>query len=119
MRRWVHAKHNLSERGRDLLFQTVHAGQNPRDQYVRTDWSLASDQVDIDTFFERRKPRKAAALDWLLDYLEEHGRSRCSDVLDAAEQVGYSRETVRKAQSRCLKIRSEKDGFPAEVWWWV
>jgi Bifunctional DNA primase/polymerase, N-terminal/AAA domain len=117
MRRWVHAKHNLSERGHDLLFQTVHAGKNPRDQYVRTDWTLPGDNVDIDTFFERRKASKPSAMNWLLAYLEEHGRSRATDVLNAAEQAGYVRDTVEKAQLRSPKIHSEKDGFPAEVWW--
>jgi hypothetical protein len=34
-RRCIHAKYNLSERGRDLLFRTVHVGEDPRDQFVK------------------------------------------------------------------------------------
>jgi hypothetical protein len=121
MRRWLHAKYNLSLRGNDLLFATVHAGHNPHDQYVRTDWTLADDNVDIDSFFERRKAKdKPSATDWLVRFLQEHGRTRAKDALIAAEAAGYSKDTVTKAQYRCPKIDSVKEeGFPAEVWWWV
>jgi hypothetical protein len=39
--------------------------------------------------------------------------------MDAAEQSGYSRETIRKVQFRESRIQNEKEGFPATVFWKV
>src|SRR5918994_5532035 len=36
--RLVHAKHNLSVRGHDLLYKPRHVGEDPRDQFVLLDW---------------------------------------------------------------------------------
>jgi hypothetical protein len=121
MRRWIHAKHNLSVRGNDLLFQTKHVGEDPRDQFVRVEWQLPSgDNIDVDSFFDRRKEHsngRQSASEWVLAYLEEHGESVAKDVMDAAVKAGHSAETVRKAVHRCKNIDWRREGFPPVTWW--
>jgi hypothetical protein len=118
--RLAHAKHNLSTKAPDLLYRPKHVGEDPRDQFVKLDWRKPDQDVDVDRLFDLPKgDGKLPARDWLIRYLEEHGRSSASEVMDAAEQAGYSRETIRKAQFRESRIQNEKEGFPATVFWWI
>ncbi|MGH6895760.1 MAG: bifunctional DNA primase/polymerase [Geminicoccaceae bacterium] len=118
MRRWLHAKFNLSVRGPDLLFSTRHVGEDPRDQFVTTEWEVPSGaNVDADSFFDRRTGRRGSARDWLVGYLEEHGRSLATDVISAGEQAGHHRGAIQKAQYREPRIEIDKEGFPAQAWW--
>jgi AAA domain len=119
VRRWMHAKYNLSVKGSDLLFRTVHAGEDPRDQFVRTDWEIAGENADVDSCFQSRQygNGKPKAGEWLIAYLEEHGRSLAADVMTAGEAAGYSQDTIRKAQYREQRIDFYKEGFPAQVYW--
>jgi hypothetical protein len=118
--RLVHAKHNLSTKASDLLYRPKHVGEDPRDQFVKLEWRRPDQDVDPDRLFDLPKANgKLPARDWLIRYLEQNGRSLASAVLDAAEQDGYSRDTLRKAQFRESRIQTEKEGFPAQVWWWV
>jgi hypothetical protein len=119
--RLVHAKHNLSTKAPDLLYRPKHVGEDPRDQFVKLDWRRPDHDVDADHLFDLHKASngKLSARDWLLRYLDQHGRSLASDVFDAAEQAGYSKDALRQAQYRENRVKSEKEGFPAQVWWWV
>jgi Bifunctional DNA primase/polymerase, N-terminal/AAA domain len=121
MRRWVHAKHNLSVRGADLLFETKHVGEDPRDQFVKVDWEIPDgENIDVDSFFDRKKAdddRKPSAGEWLVAYLEEHGESLAKDVMAAGVKAGYSADTLRQAQWRSKRIAWRREGFPAETWW--
>jgi AAA domain len=117
--RLVHAKHNLSTKAPDLLYRPKHVGQDPRDQFVKLEWRRPDEDVDPDRLFDLPKKAngKLSARDWLIRYLEEHGRCLASTVLDVAEKEGYSRDTIRMAQYRESRIANEKEGFPAQVWW--
>jgi Bifunctional DNA primase/polymerase, N-terminal/AAA domain len=123
MRRWVHAKHNLSIRGDDLLFRTVHVGEDPRDQFVKVEWQIPSgDNIDVDSFFDRHKQqgdRKQSAHEWIVAYLENHGRSLASEVMLAGVKAGHSDSALRNAQYRSSRIGHEHEGFPAQVWWYA
>jgi lambda repressor-like predicted transcriptional regulator len=121
MRRWVHAKHNLSVKGRDLLFETQHVGEDPRDQYVRVGWEIPAENIDVDSLYERQKPgaRRLSARDWLVAHLEENGRSLATEVIEAGIKAGYLKDTITKAQYREQRIDFDKEGFPAQVWWFL
>jgi hypothetical protein len=55
--RLVHAKHNLSIKGDDLLFTPRHVGEDPTDQFVKLDWSVpVNGNIDADAMFDRGKP---------------------------------------------------------------
>jgi hypothetical protein len=118
--RLVHAKHNLSTKAPDLMYRPKHVGEDPRDQFVRLEWRQPDHDVDADRLFDLPKGNgKLSAGNWLVRYLEEHGRCVASEVMDAAETAGYSREAIRKAQFRESRIQNEKEGFPAQVWWFI
>lgn len=119
-RRWVHAKYNLSVRGDDLLFRTANVSEDARDQFVRVDWQIPTgDNVDADAFFDRRKQGegKQSAGEWLITYLEEHGRCLAKDVFKAGVKAGHKADALRKAQYREKRISWEREGFQSEVWW--
>jgi hypothetical protein len=120
--RLCHAKHNLSTKAPDLLYRPKHVGEDPRDQFVKLEWRQPDQDVDADSLFDRNKSKgngKLSARDWLVGYLEDHGRTLAAEVMDAGEKAGIQREAIRKAQYRESRIAWEKDGFPAEVWWWL
>jgi AAA domain len=122
-RRWIHAKYNLSVRGRDLLFRTIHAGQDPKDQFVRTDWELPNgENVDTDSFFDRRKPggdSAHSARNWLVSYLEQFGETPASIVITAAEKAGFTSDAIEKARRREKRCKSRKGGFGEGWLWWT
>jgi putative DNA primase/helicase len=120
--RLVHAKHNLSIKADDLLYRPLHVGQDPRDQFVKLEWRKPDENVETDTMFDRNRSKangKKPAGTWLVDYLERHGRSLASNVLEAAEKAGYSYDAIRMAQYRESRIKNEKEGFPGQVFWWL
>jgi AAA domain len=123
MCRWVHAKHNLSVRGADLLFRTVHIGEDPRDQFVKVEWEVSPDSIDVDSCFDRKNAqqsdRKPSAGEWLIAYLEEHGRSLATEVIEAGLRARFPKDTITKAQYREQRIDFVKEGFPAQVWWFL
>jgi RecA-family ATPase len=118
--RLVHAKHNLSTKAADLLYRPQHVGEDPRDQFVKLEWRLPEHDVDPDALFDRERSKangKLSARDWLVSYLEQHGRVLASEVIKAGEKAGYSRDAVSKAEYRESRIDHQKEGFPAQVWW--
>ena len=118
--RLVHAKHNLSIKGDDLLYRPVHVGEDPRDQFVKLEWKRPETNVDADRLFDRRKAQAdigPSARDWLIDYLKEHGESLRAEIVIAGEEAGFKEETIRKAQSREKKIEWRRDGFQGPIWW--
>jgi hypothetical protein len=123
VRRWVHAKHNLSVRGDDLLFQTKHVGEDPRDQFVKVEWQIpGGDNIDVDSFFDRKQrqtDQPQSAHEWIVSYLEGQGRSLAKDVMQAGIKAGHSDSALRNAQYRSTRIGHEHEGFPAQVWWYV
>ena len=60
-RRLVHAKHNLSEEGRNLLFE-INNSDSERSQYLYTTWHQVPDgqNADADTFLDRQRSRSNA-----------------------------------------------------------
>jgi hypothetical protein len=120
--RLTHAKHNLSTKADDLLYQPRHVGEDPRDQFVKLDWRTPDANIDADSLFDRDRKRgngKLSARAWLVDHLDRHGRSLASEVLSAGETAGYSRDALAQAQYRESRIGFDKEGFPAQVWWFV
>jgi hypothetical protein len=121
--RLVHAKHNLSTKASDLLYRPQHVGEDPRDQFVKLEWRRPDEDVDADHLFDLHKAnghdRRPSARAWLCSYLEEHGRSLASEVLSAGESAGYSRGALAQAEYRESRIGFDKEGFPAQVWWFL
>jgi hypothetical protein len=120
--RLVHAKHNLSMRGDDLLYRPRHVGQDPRDQFVLLDWmSPENGNSEPDDLFDRRKPNghadRISAGDWLVAYLQEHGESLRADVILAGDQAGFKEATLRQAQQRNSRVKWRRDGFQGPVYW--
>jgi hypothetical protein len=120
--RLVHAKHNLSVRGDDLLYKPRHVGQDPRDQYVTLDWTRPEDNSEPDTLFDRKRTSngradRMTAREWLVAYLRQHGESLRVDVINAGEKAGFKEDALRTAQQRSGSIKSRQDGFQGPYLW--
>jgi AAA domain len=121
--RLVHAKHNLSVRGEDLLYKPRHVGQDPRDQYVTLDWERPENgNTEPDTMFDRKARAnghagRMSAREWLVAYLQQHGESLRADVITAGELAGYKEDALRTAQQRSANIKSRQDGWQGPYLW--
>lgn len=119
--RLAHAKHNLSWKGDDLLFSPKHVGEDPRNQFVKLEWSRPEANVDAEALFDRKTKANGAAPQsagqWLVAHLEEHGESLRADVMLAAGKQGYSENAVRKAQERNTRVQSRQDGWQGSYMW--
>lgn len=64
LRRVVHAKHNLSERGHDLLFEITNADSERHTQYLYTTWYQVPNGQDVvvDRFLDRGSTKPASKL---------------------------------------------------------
>ncbi len=112
-KRFAHAKHNLSKRGDDLLFETKSVDSNVRGQRVRVEWSKPDANTDTATQFERKKKRAEPATDaavmWLQKFLGD-GPSHSTAVWDEGHMAGHSEHALKSAIKR-LKIKPKKDGL--------
>jgi AAA domain len=120
--RLVHAKHNLSVRGHDLLYKPRHVGQDLRDQFVLLDWELPEENSETDTLFDRRTKANGhagqmSAGEWLVAYLKTNGESLRADIITAGESAGYTENALRKAQERNSRIHSRQDGWQGPYLW--
>jgi len=116
-RRFVHAKHNLSVRGPDLLYSIVDEGPAPADGMIRVDWRLAPDQCHADSLWRERATKKPKAADWLVTFLISHGEMPMGDVLKAALEAGFTGPAIVKAAQRCKRIKASKAGFQGPSLW--
>jgi putative DNA primase/helicase len=120
--RLVHAKHNLSWKADDLLFTPKHVGEDPRDQFVKLEWSKPDSNVDASALFDRKKSNghdRQSAGQWLTAYLTEHGESPREVVVFEAEAAGFKEDTLVKAMMRSNTLQSRREGFPSRSWWSV
>lgn len=82
--RVVHAKHNLSPRGADLLYTPCHVGTDPKDQFVTVEWSVPVEGNVQDAATIYTAPRTAdedsSAREWLIGFLERNGPTRKDEV---------------------------------------
>jgi putative DNA primase/helicase len=119
--RLVHAKHNLSPKGDDLLFTPKHVGEDPRDQFVKLEWSRPEANVDAEALFDRKSKANGTAPQsagqWLVAYLQEHGECLRADVMLAAQKAGFSESAVRQAQQRNVRVQSRQDGWHGPYLW--
>ena len=120
--RLVHAKHNLSTKGDDLILRPVHVGEDYRDQYVKLEWSRPDNgNANADAIFDRARPngsdRRQSARAWLTNYLEQHGESLRVDIVLAGELAGHKGDALRTAQQRSGNIKSRQDGFQGPYYW--
>jgi DNA repair protein RadA/Sms len=118
--RLAHAKHNLSVKGDDLLFTPKHTSQNPRDQFVKLEWSPLTDgNADPDAMFDRSKPTangkaKLTAEDWLIAFLTGRGETKREDAVAAGEAAGFKEQTLANAMWKSPKLHSERRGFASK-----
>jgi putative DNA primase/helicase len=121
--RLVHAKHNLSWKADDLLFTPKHVGTDPRDQFVKLEWSKPDSNVDHEALFDRKRAangsERQSAGQWLTAYLTEHGESPREVVVFEAESAGFKEDTLVKAMMRSNTLQSRREGFPSRSWWSV
>jgi len=121
--RLVHAKHNLSVRGDDLLYKPHHVGQDTRDQYVMLNWERPENgNSEPDTMFDRKSKAnghagRMSAREWLVAYLQQHGESLRADIITAGEMAGFKEDALRTAQHRSSNIKSRQDGFQGPYLW--
>jgi hypothetical protein len=115
--RLVHAKHNLSVKGNDLLFTPKHVGEDPTDQFVKLIWSEnVNGNVDPDTLFDRHPPiangkGRMTAEEWLIAFLTGSGETKCDEVIEAGKLAGFKEGTLRNAMSKSAELQSERRGF--------
>lgn len=119
--RLVHAKHNLSAKGDDLILRPVYVGEDPdrRDQFVRLSWSHPEDgNTDAAAVFDRKPAGNGpTAREWLRGYLREHGETKRDDVVIAGARAGFKEEALEKALSRDARLKSRREHFPNIAWW--
>lgn len=116
-RRFVHAKHNLSKRGPDLIYSIVDEGPAPADGMIRVQWQLAPDQCHPDSLWSPRANKKPKAADWLVTFLMANGETPMGDVLKAGLEAGFTGPALTKAAARSKKIRARRDGFQGPSLW--
>jgi DNA repair protein RadA/Sms len=115
--RLVHAKHNLSIKGSDLLFTPKHVGEDPTDQFVKLIWSEnVNGNVDADALFDRHQPKgngkaKMSAEEWLIAFLTGRGETEREIVIEAGAQAGFKEQTLKNAMTKSPKLKSERRGF--------
>lgn len=119
--------------GRDEILAKIRAGRakNPpkqtpenrerRAEAMRNRWSDPEWREKISRLADERAraPGKLSARYWLIRYLGEHGRSRASDVMRAAEEAGYSRSAIRQARFLDSQVQSWIAGAPKNSIWWI
>jgi AAA domain len=122
--RLVHAKHNLSVRGDDLLYKPRHVGRDdPRDQYVRLDWERPENgNYEADSLYDRKTKgnghaERMSANEWLVGYLQQHGESLRADIVIAGERAGFKEPALKAAQQRNPRIVSRQEGFQGPYLW--
>jgi hypothetical protein len=120
--RLVHAKHNLSPRGNDLIYTPRHTGiQGERTQYVRLDWEVAASNCEVDAIFDRKggSQHKQTAGDWLAEYLlTEGGEIPREVVIHEGEKAGHKEKALQAAAAKNPKIRGRRAGFQGGSVWW-
>jgi AAA domain len=103
--RIVHAKHNLSIQGNDLLF-TVHNRQpvkHPRGQFVSIDWEKANENINQDNLFDRKEGESASV--WLSRLLADGEEMECTQIFKQGKLAGHSEGALKQAKSRNPAIK--------------
>jgi hypothetical protein len=115
--RLAHGKHNLTVKGADWCYQPRHVG--PLRGHTRLDWSKPESDIDTDSMFDKRKPDdNTSATGWLVWYLQEVGEVERKILMKDAEEAGYSKAAITKAQQRCQRVivRHTREFPPATLW---
>jgi hypothetical protein len=109
--RLVHAKHNLSIKGDDLLFVKINKQEpnRPRQQYVGIEWEKADTNIDPDEAFKKAKA-DTSAVDWLLEYLRDGEWRDLKDIYAQGEKYGHTQDAIRQAKLRNRDIDHEIKG---------
>lgn len=117
--RLVHAKHNLSVRSADLVYETVLCeGCDPRSQYVGLRWNTADHDVESESVLDRKKAAKPSAGQWLVRFLQKHGETEYGVIKEEALRAGYGEEALRKAAYRAgARIQYRRDGYQGSFTW--
>lgn len=117
--RMMHAKHNLSVQGRDMLVCSTEMPGHSRSQYVRIDWERADENKDPNAMVGRdvEKGPKLSAADWLESTLRSMGESSREMVISWGKKAGYSESALDKAIDRDTRFASRHEGFPRKAHW--
>jgi len=114
--RMVHAKHNNSIRGADLIF-TKHNTKGPkhRGQYVKIEWEEADENITITKAFDQVKGptgngNVVTAGEWLQSYLSDKQWHRRRDILAAGETRSHSRSAMIQAMKMNRELYDSKSG---------
>ncbi len=113
MVRAVHAKHNLSPQGDDLLF-SIHntRPKKPRGQYIAINWEKPNSNINQDYLFDRKKGDDSAGK-WLSQLLEK-GEMDCQEIFKKAEGYSHSAGALKQAKLRDPEIGHRTEGFGKE-----
>jgi hypothetical protein len=118
--RLMHAKHNLSPRGRDLFYKPL--ALNPEDrnsQRVRVDWILPDSNKDVDSAYDRKKGGKPTAGEWLVQYLKTYGRVPKERVVAEGDKAGHTEAALEMAHNKNPRCFSQQEGFQGKAIWWL
>lgn len=120
--RFAHAKHNLSQKGPDLLYTPECIDPDRRSQRVRLSWSAPDKNVEVEGLYDRKKEkgeRPPSAREWLKEFLRARGPTPKEIVLAAAEGAGHSADAVERAQRRASEINYKMEGLPPKSIWFL
>ena len=113
--RLICAKHNLSQKGEDLLFTPVNRRpDSPRSAYWGIEWDRPENNIDQDRLFDRTsKDDRDTAGKWLVEYLGDQEKE-FSAITIAGEARGFSSHALRQAKTRDHRIKHRTEGFGAK-----
>jgi hypothetical protein len=118
-KRLAHAKHNLTVRGKDLLYSITDTGANPDDGLICAEWSVAPDNCCVESLWNSKPEKRARTSDWLIAHLMLHGEQPANDVINAGIAAGYTAAAIMKACQRSRKVKSRREHYRGSWLWSV
>jgi AAA domain len=117
--RMVHAKHNNSMRGPDLIFVKENTrGVDDRGQYIRISWEEAEENISSDKAFDRTTSDGdgvETAWEWLKTHLGDGKRHERSEIIAAGDLRSHSEKAICKAMRRHRdSVDIDLEGFGTE-----
>lgn len=113
----MHTKHNLTEKGLTIAFKIldddgiIWLGTR---EYLQDDEILNNDNMGI------KSTARDVAKDFIIDYLEEKGKSKYEDMVSSASKYSISEKTLERARND-LKEENiiDKERLGNNIYWYL
>ena len=112
---FIHTKHNLSEQGKTLAFVT-----NEEDgiTWLGTREYIQDDETSNEEVKAKVNPRNMAK-NFIIDYLEENGKSKYDDIVGSAKEQDISYKTLERARDDLKEVNIiDKEYIDGKTVYW-